>query len=100
MSAFHYPSSDSGHTGTLSPLGSPTEAEQPGAQQKAEVTGTPSFRSTERKHDSVVSLHCDLDTIFSYTREHDLVSTKIVTMTTVQNIEGDIFKAILTFFCF
>lgn len=51
---------DSRHTGTLTPLGSLTKAKQTGEQPKAEVTGgggdrrtevtgAPSFRSTERK---------------------------------------------------
>lgn len=42
-----------------------------------------------------LSLHCDLDTNLSYAREHDLASVKMVTMTTVQNLKGDILSAIL-----
>ena len=44
--------------------------------------------------------HCDLDTNLSYTRGHDLESVKIVTMTTVQNIKGEILSAILKIISF
>ena len=47
-----------------------------------------------------LSLHCDLDTNLSCTREHDLASVKIVTMTTVQNIKGDILSAIFLIISF
>lgn len=50
--------------------------------------------------DLVVVPHCDLDTNLSNTRGHDLVSVKIVTMTTVQNIKGEILSAVLKIISF
>lgn len=54
----------------------------------------------EETDDSVVVPHCDLDTNLSYTRGHDRESVKIVTMTTVQNIKGEILSAILKIISF